>query len=274
MKRLYKKYDFLIRRFFREIGRFRVSLYAANASFYIFLSVFPAAMLAVGLLPHFGFSHHDLIEFLQGFVPDVFSPLLERTILDTSGTLVSLSAVTAIWSSSRGVYCIQLGLNGIHGVRESRSYFHRRILCMLYMLLLILALMLTLVIHGFGKELALWFSHTDIPILCFLSDVLQFRGLILFILLTLLFSAVFSVLPNRQLPFRSCLPGAALAAFGWLLFTLGFSWYARATGSYSVIYGSLSIVAMSMLWLYICISILFYGSVFNLFLERKWRIFS
>ena len=39
-------------RFIRRIALFRVPLYAANASFYLVLSVFPAILLVLALLPH------------------------------------------------------------------------------------------------------------------------------------------------------------------------------------------------------------------------------
>ena len=41
-------------RFIRRIALFRVPLYAANASFYLVLSVFPAILLVLALLPHTG----------------------------------------------------------------------------------------------------------------------------------------------------------------------------------------------------------------------------
>lgn len=267
------KYYYKIRKLVRELGRFHISLYAANASFYIILAAFPAIMLLVGLLPYVGYSEQDLLDAMQGLVPQVLYPLMERVVADmranSTGVLLSATALVAIWSSSRGVYCIQLGLNAVYGVRESRSYLTMRITSMFYMLLLLFALLLTLVAHGFGREIAAFCASKNVPILQIIARVLQFRGLILLILLTLLFTAIFCVFPNRKLRVRSALPGAALAALGWLVFTLCYSVYARISGGYSVLYGSLSIIALGMFWLYICISILFYGSVLNLYIERK-----
>lgn len=262
-----------VRRFAQWISSFHVPLYAANATFYIILSLLPTVMLIVCLVPLIGYTGDDLLVLSKGLVPDVLSPILERIIHDlsanSSGILLSVSAVFAIWSSSSGVYCIQLGLNAIYGLRENRGYLHRRLLCVLYMLLLILALVLTLVVHGFGRDIAAFCATHRIPVLRFLGSVIQFRGLILFILLTLLFAAMFCVFPNRKLKFTTALPGAAIAAIGWLLFTQIYSVYAKNISNQSVLYGSLSIVTLGMLWLYVCISILFYGSVVNLVIERN-----
>ena len=260
--------------FCREISSYHVSIYAANASFYIILAFFPFIMLVVSLLPAFGFSQQDLLHALGGVVPDVIMPLLERIMDDMSTNstvaLISVTALAAVWSSSRGVYCIQRGLNAIHGLKDHRNYLYRRLLSMIYMIFLLIALVLTLLILGFGVEVENFCANHTIPILRVFSKILQFRGLIVFALLTLLFCAMYCVFPNQKVPIRKALPGALLASLGWLVFTLFFSLYARYFSRSSVIYGSLSIIAFGMLWLFICMCILFYGSVFNIYFD-KWR---
>ena len=253
--------------------RFPVPLYAANAAFYIILSAFPAVMLIVGLIPYLGVSQEELLDVLSGIIPSVFEPLLNRVINDlsinSSKALISITAILALWSSARGVYCIRVGLNCMSGAREERNYLLRRIISIAYTLLFIVALLLTLVIQGFGREISNYILQGHIPILDFLVGILNFRELIVLVFLTALFAAFFCLLPNKKQPFLPALPGAALAALGWLGFTYGFSIYARFSRSYSLLYGSLSTIAMAMLWLYICICILFYGYVFNLWLQKR-----
>lgn len=191
-------------RFIRRIALFRVPLYAANASFYLVLSVFPAILLVLALLPHTGLTEAHLLSALHGVIPSVFEPALEWVIRDlgsnSSLTLIPVSAIMAIWSSSRGVYCIKTGLNAIYGERESRGYVYTRLVSVLYTVLLLAALLLTLVLHVFGSQLTAWIAGKHVPILRLLSRVLRFRGLVLFALLTLLFWAILCVFPNRRIP--------------------------------------------------------------------------
>ena len=262
-----------ISRFSQRIASYHVSLYAANASGYMILSIFPAVILVLSLLPYTVFSETDLLTALEGVIPSILEPLLDYVIRDLSAsstfTLASVSALVAIWSSSRGVYCIQVGLNAICGVRESRSYLHMRLLSMVYTAFLVGALLLTLAIHMFGQQLIQFFLSKPLPVLQFLAKILQFRGLILLLILSTLFIAIFCVFPNRRIPPRRTFPGAVGAALGWLIFTELFSYYVKNFGSYSAFYGSLSTAAIAMLWLYICISILFYGCVFNQLIDRR-----
>lgn len=168
-------------RFIRRIASFRVPLYAANASFYLVLSVFPAIVLVLALLPHTGLTEADLLSALHGVIPSVFEPALEWVVRDlgsnSSLTLISVSAIMAIWSSSRGVYCIKTGLNAIYGERESRGYVYTRLVSVLYTVLLLAALLLTLVLHVFGSQLTAWIAGKHVPILrccraCFASGAL------------------------------------------------------------------------------------------------------
>ena len=66
-------------RFIRRIASFRVPLYAANASFYLVLSVFPAILLVLALLPHTGLTEADLLSALHGVIPSVFGEFATLT---------------------------------------------------------------------------------------------------------------------------------------------------------------------------------------------------
>jgi len=56
---------------------------------------------------------------------------------------------------------------------------------------------------------------------------------------------------------------------GWLTFSRLFSVYVTHFSRYSNIFGSIYGLALGMLWLYFCISILFYGAACNRWLEQN-----
>ena len=80
---------------------------------------------------------------------------------------------------------------------------------------------------------------------------------------------LYCIFPNRPVRAASALPGAFSAAVLWMLFTRLFSTYAERFGHYSLYYGSLSVMALAMLWLYICMFLLFCGGILNCELERR-----
>ena len=128
----------------RRISGLRVPLYAANASFFMVLAVFPGLLLLLGLLRYTPLEVERLGEMLASFLPKALAEGAEEMILltydNTSGITLGLSAVTTLWSASRGIYGIITGLNGVYGVREDRKYLHLRLLCVGYTFVFLLRL--------------------------------------------------------------------------------------------------------------------------------------
>ena len=185
--------------------------------------------------------------------------------------MLGLSAVTALWSASRGMYCLLTGLNAIYGVSENRSWLHTRFISMIYTFLFLLVLLLTLVLHVFGTTILGILSQRSGWLANLLANVVDLRFFLLLFTQTLLFTAMFMVLPNGRNRLENSLPGALLASIGWLIFSDLYSIYVEHFTSLSIIYGSVYAVALSMLWLYCCLSILFYGGVLNRFLRDRRR---
>ncbi len=252
-------------------GKFRVGLYAAHASYFIVLSLFPTLILLLGLLRNAGLQAESLISAIEGFVPEFLVPAVRRVIRaayqNTSGMVISLSAIGALWSASRGIYGLVIGLNAIYEVKESRGYFYTRAVSMGYMFAFLFLLLLTLIFNVFGSSF-MEMLQTDAPFFRFLDELIGLRFLLLLFLQTGLFTAMFMALPNENIRFLNALPGGLLSSFGWLVFSRLYSVYVKYFSGYSGIYDSVYSVAVSMLWLYLCISIVFYGGVLNRLLMK------
>ena len=256
-----------LRRQIRQISRLHIGIHAANTSYFLILSAFPALVLLLGLLRHTRLGPSDLVSMLEGILPRALLPeaeLLIHTLQSTtSGAVVGLSALGALWSASRGIYGLLTGLNVIYDAREDRGYFYTRALSLLYTFGFLLVLLLTLVLHVFGTGLLDYLRASADGFLHFLLRLIDLRFFLLLGLQALLFSAMYTALPNRPLHLRDSLPGAFLASCGWLIFSHLFSIYVEHFADYTTLYGNVSAMAVSMLWLYFCISILFYGGLLN-----------
>ena len=259
----------------RQIGELKIPVYASHACYFIVLSLFPTLVLLLGLLRYTGLEVETLTDALKGVIPAALMPsarkLIISTYVNTSGMVISISALTALWSASRGIYGLVTGLNAIYDVAEDRGYFYTRSISMLYTFLFLLVLLLTLVLHVFGTTILLYLPGGAGPLIEFLTDVVDLRFFVLLLIQTLLFTAVFMVLPNRRNRFADSLPGALLASIGWLVFSDLYSIYVEHFSNYANLYGSVYAVALSMLWLYCCISIVFYGGALNRYLMDNRR---
>lgn len=254
----------------RQIADLHVSLYAANASFFIILSLFPGLVLVLALLRHTGLEAETLLSVLEGFVPQVLFPAVRHFIRTAyrNTAVLSLSALAALWSAGRGIHGLITGMNAIYGVQDTRGYFYTRAVSTGYTFAFLALLMLTLLFYVFGNSLLRAFP-VDSMLLRFLDDVIGVRFLLLLLLQTGLFSAMNMAFPNVTVTFRQAFPGALLSSLGWLSFSSLYSFYVEHFAGYAGIYDCVYAMAIGMLWLYFCISIVFYGAVLNRFIRRQ-----
>ena len=240
---------------------------AANTGYFIILSVFPALLLILSGLRFTGLPVDTLLEILGMVLPQALMgtawELVYSVYENASGAVAGLSALTALWSSSRGVYGLLVGLNTIYGVSEDRGYFYTRAISILYTFAFEVVILLTLVLHVFGGTLTSFFQGIPNPAIQKLMNILDLRFGVLLVLQSLLFTLMFMIFPNRRNGFWESLPGGLFACIGWMLFSNLYSLYVTHFPSYANIYGSVYAIAISMLWLYCCLEIIFFGGALN-----------
>lgn len=258
--------------FFRPMG---VPLHSAYTSFFLVLSLFPGLLLLLGILRYTSLDAADLMNILEGWLPEelmgTVSSLIEASYRHSSGAVVSISVVAALYSASRGMFGILGGLNAVYGLPPRRSYWRKRALSMAHTAAFLLLLVLTLMLHVFGTALLDYLQMTTSPALLILMRLVDLRSVLLMALLTALFAAMYAWLPAQRNRLRESFPGAACAGAGWLVFTKLFSVYVAHFAGYTNIYGSVYALALGMLWLYFCIFIFFCGGALNRFLSARRR---
>lgn len=253
------------------ISDLQIGIHASSAGFFLALSVFPGLLLLLGLLRYTTLEVSSLIGAVEGFLPQALLPYAEDLIrsiyANSSGALVSVSALTALWSASRGVHGLLTGLNAVYGTRDDRGWLRTRLLSVGYTFAFLLVLALTLALHVFGRQVIAALAGSPTPFFRFLAEVVDLRFFLLLGLQTALFTAMFTVFPNRPCRTADSLPGALLASLGWLTFSNLFSLYIDYFGDHTHIYGQVYTMVLCMLWLYICLCIVFFGGALNRFLS-------
>ena len=115
-KRIYDKYK-----------EDEMTVYGAQVSFFVILSCVPFIMLlltAVQMIP--AITNAQFLELVVNLVPKEYKSLAFRLVNDLSlkspATMLSLTAVTALWSAGKGMFSVARGLNRIYGHCEKRWY--------------------------------------------------------------------------------------------------------------------------------------------------------
>lgn len=259
----------------RRIGSMQIPLYAANACYFFILSIFPMLLIVLSLVPYLPYSARDLLELLEQVVPSALMGMVETIIVhiyySSSHAVLGLSAVVTVWSSSKAIYGILTGLNHIYGVREDRSVLYTRLLSFGYTFVFLGLVVLTLVLQVFGPAVMSWFDFGDNLLTDLLGQIIDLRSVVMLSVQIVIFTAIYMVLPNRRNRFFASLPGAAVAAVGWQVFSWGFSFYVENMANRVSLYGSVYALALGMLWLYCCMSILLFGGGVNRLIQQWQR---
>ena len=266
-------------RFFKNIVRFadrvmkdNIGVYAAQASFFIVFSVTPFIMLLITLAKYFlPIDIEQILTEIYRHVPSEIASLASALLMevyDSSGGLISVTAVSTLWLASKGIMALYLGLNNVFRPEKERSYIFARFISIVYTLLFIIALLFTIGVFGFGGYITERFAGTlVVPII---SRLMRFKTILFMALLTLIFASFYKFLPQRINSFRRQLPGAALAAAGWIVFSHIYSIYIERFSNYSYVYGSLTAIIFLMLWLYVCMNMFLFGAEFNMLREEDF----
>lgn len=257
----------------RLMRRDQILLFAAGSSFFLLLSAVPFFMLLLSISQvFFPITWEEILHTVQSILPTDFLPLL-RALSDQlarggSIPLLSVTAVTALWSASRGLASLERGMAGVYGIPVRQGFVRDALRSFLYTVGLILLLLATQLLLVFGVQIAEGMMHVFPALKAPLIRLMNARGLFVFAILTLFFTVFHRLILRRAKERMRVLPGAALSAGGWILFSFIYSLYIRYFPRASYLYGGLALLLVMMLWVYFCMIILLCGAEINKLLRR------
>lgn len=248
-------------------------IYAAALAFFTAFSIAPVMIVAVavvGVILGPKAAEGQLLEQLRDVVGPEAAGAVETAVLnsqlDQSGWLPMIAGIAAIVLGATTVFAqMQNSLNAIWDVapRPSRSGLWRFLKARLLSLTVVLAI-------GFVLLVSLALSVALRAIIVFADQWLPVPGwamvgveiVVSLTVVTLLFAAMFKVLPDVVLSLRDVLLGGLVTA---LLFTLGRSLIAMylANAATASAYGAAGSLALLLLWVNYSSLILLFGAAFT-----------
>ena len=245
----------------------------AQLAYFFLLSLFPLLIFMVTLLPYLNLDEAQVYRFLENYAPGEVYALIEATLSDVlqnrNGGLLSFGIIATIWSASNGMNAIVKSLNRSYGIDESRPSFIVRLLSFVFTILIILLFAVALVLPVFGRQIGtVLFSYFGLEE-GFINIWNSIRWTISPLIIFIVLSALYWLVPNTKLTIKSVLPGALFATIGWILTSLAFSFYVSNYGNYSNTYGSIGGIIVLMLWLYFTGNILLMGGQVNAVMRER-----
>lgn len=251
-----------------------VTAFSAQASFFIIISFFPFIMLLLSIIKFFPIEESAMLRLFTEIFPMAVNSMIVSVITEiydtsASSTLISITAITTLWSAGKGFLAIMRGLNSVNDIKETRNYFLLRAIAAIYTLIFAIMIIATMILFVFGNRLYFWIENRIPKLADTALVIISLRTIVGLTTLVIFFLIIYIVIPNTKPKLMSVLPGALLCAGGWMAFSYAFSYYIDNFSNYSSMYGSLTAVVLFMLWMYFCMYLLFFGAEFNLLLENK-----
>lgn len=262
-----------VKKFLDKCKQDKINAYSAQTAFFIVVSLIPFIMLFASMLQYTPITESMLMKIYRQALPDYISPFLisiTSEVYNRTVGVISITAIVAIWSASKGLHYLADGLNAVHDLEENRNWFVLRFWAIVYTLALLIVLVVTLVLIVFGNSLQELLVSNFPMITGVVNFISRFRELFAFSIMVAFFLLMYTVLPNKKLKIKKQLPGAILCAVAWYVFSFGLSIYVDYFNGFSM-YGSLTTIVLMMLWLYFCIYIFMWCGEINLFLEYKLK---
>lgn len=258
-----------LRKFDKDHGFFLSS----GITFNLLLCLIPLILLFLALLGTYLYSYREVLNHIRHYLENAF-PFPDTRIMNGILRIVRDRKIVGvlgigglIWASTWVFSSLRTALDIIFQVKGGRSILRGKGVDLLMILLAGTFLLISMI---FTSVITLVKGYQ-------FSPFLELRPIIRFILkyfIPFLFTfwlgfLIYKIIPDKKIHFKTALQAAFFASLFWEAAKQLFGWYVLHLGRFSMIYGSLSTLAIFFLWMYYSSVILLLGGEVAFQLERN-----
>ena len=273
MKNVTKKIGYILKETFKEFMDDHAIKLSAALSYYTIFSLPPLLIIIISLSGiFFGADavRGEIFGQINGLVGNNAALQIQETIknvkLSNGSAFAAIIGVIILIIGASGVFSeIQDSINFIWGIKAKPKrglikFMYNRLMSFSMIgsvgFLLLVGLIINSLIDILIKRLIIYFPQ-DTVLLFYVSNML-----IVFIIITLLFTIIFKALPDGKIALRDCIIGASFTAFLFMIGKFAIGFY---LGSYNIasIYGAAGSLIIILIWVYYSAMILYFGAEFT-----------
>ncbi|MET9873564.1 YihY/virulence factor BrkB family protein [Actinacidiphila glaucinigra] len=257
---------------------YRVTGLAAEAAFFVLLSLPPLLLSLVGAIGYVdGIIGTDTIDNIRRNILDaaatvlsdkgvdqLMRPLVDDVFGGGRPDVISIGFVIALWSGSRALNVFVDTITIMYGLEGRRGIVKTRLLALLlYIVALVIgAVVMPLMVVGPDAVVSfLPWSEAVIRIL--------YWPVVLLLSIAFLTTLYHVSVPVRS-PWYEDMPGAAVALLMWVLGSFVLRIYLTQTVEGPTIYGSLAAPVAVLLWIFVSAFAVLVGAAVNAAIDRVW----
>ena len=272
LKKILKNFSLLwqaLRKFNDDNGFFLSS----GITFNILISLIPFIMLLLALVGAYLYNDQEVLNHIRAYFRDV-APALDPKIMQNLMDVIQnrqlvgiLGFVGLLWFSTWIFGSLRIALNIVFRVEKSTGMLRGIGIDLLMILLAGTLLLVSMILSSIVTFLQGYQGQVPVAIGPTIQWILKY--LLPFFLTVGMFFFIYKIIPNKKVHFKSALQAALFTGLLWELAKHLFGVYVVRLAEYSIFYGSLSTLVVSVLWVYYSSTILIVGGEFAYFLEEE-----
>ncbi|MDA3954203.1 MAG: YihY/virulence factor BrkB family protein [Bacteroidales bacterium] len=265
-KMLLIKYLRILLLAFRGYEEDKVSLRSSALTFYSLLSIVPVAAMVFGISKIFGIDKNLMTYLNEQFAgqQEVLDRIIEfsNSLLENTkgGIIAGVGAIVLIWSVMKVFANIESSFNAIWQIRKGRNWFRKfsDYISMLLIapILLVSSSTATAIITTQIENLT-----TNIAFFSMIGPVIFFFvKLIPYVLIWLLLTMIFIVMPNTKVDFKSAFIAGIISGTVFVFIQWVYIHFQVGVSKYNTIYGSFAALPLFLIWLQMSWLIVLFGA--------------
>jgi len=248
---------------------------SSGITFNLLVCLVPLLLLLLALGATYLYSDREVLNHIRRYFENVFPSLDPKIMKNILGIIRDRKIVGIlgigglIWTSSWVFSSLRTALNIIFEAEKGRGILRGKAIDFLMILLAGVFLLMSMMLSSgitFLQSYHLSFFLAMKPAFRF---VLKY--LIPFLLSFSMCFLIYKIIPNRKIHFKTALQAACFTSLLWEVAKQLFGWYVLHLGRFSMVYGSLSTLAIFFFWIYYSSAILLLGGEVAFLLEKGKR---
>lgn len=252
-----------------KLKKNHIGEHAAGCAYYTILAFIPIILLILTLTKYIGINEEILFGVFNGAMPtnilnDAIIEIVKEVYSKSAGT-ITISAIFILWSAGKGFFALCKGLNSAYEIEEENKFIWFRIRAIIATIIFILSVVLSLILLVFGNRINILLQEKFNIFSKIINFLLKSKILISIVSLSFIFSIMYRFIPRHKvkLKFKYQVPGAIIAALACNIISAFYSVYVNIFTGFSLIYGSLTTIALAMIWVYWCMYSILFGAIIN-----------
>lgn len=245
---------------------------SSGITFNLLICLIPLILLLLALLGTYLYTYREVLDHIRQYLENAF-PFPSTRIMNNIVSIVRNRRIVGvlgigglIWTSTWVFSSLRTALNIIFQVKHGRSILYGKGIDLLMILLAGIFLLISML---FTSVITLVQGYHFSPFLE-LRPIIRFilKYVIPFLLAFWFYFLIYKIIPDKKIRFKTALRTALFTSVLWEAAKQLFGWYVAHLARYSMVYGSLSTLAVLFLWMYYSSVILLLGGEVAFQLER------